>query len=83
MRFFGYRIIRESQYQNLTKAWAVECRLLQAYRWFSGWKDLDCLFTFCFLGNKKIEDVRKEYAIARNTDEYGKDFKEPETYERC
>lgn len=77
MKLFGYRIIKEEEYKNLCVAWERECRLGMAYRWFSGWKDLEVIWNFIFLGNGKINEVREEYAKLRGTDEYGKPIKLP------
>ncbi len=72
MKFFGFRIIREEEYQSLIQDYQVAHKVLRVRRWFSGWKDLDIIWDYLF--DKSREDVsptRQEYARARGTDEYG------------
>lgn len=83
MRIFGYTILilNEEEVQDIVDAKGIRLRAVQAYLWFSGWKDLDVLFDYLLglpleqpWGN--TADVRKEYAKRRGTDEYGNEIKE-------
>ena len=48
-------------------------KTLQCHRWFAGWKDLDIIWKYILddINFGGIETARKDYAKARNTDEYG------------
>lgn len=83
MKIFGYTILilTEEEMQDIADAKGIRLRAVQAYRWFSGWKDLDVLFDYLLglplerpWGN--VEYARKEYAKRRGTDEYGNEIEE-------
>ena len=48
-------------------------KLIQCHRWFAGWEDLDIIWKYILddINFGGIETARKDYAKARNTDEYG------------
>jgi hypothetical protein len=74
MKLLGLRIISESHYQELEKQSIAFSTMVQCHRWFSGWRDLDIIWDYIF-GNRNfggISEARRDYAKARNTDDYGK-----------
>lgn len=70
MKLFGWSIIRTKELEYYQyKA----MRISQIYRWFSGWKDLDIIWSY-ILSNQPVDDIetiRKKYAEARGTGVYG------------
>lgn len=81
MKLFGYRILimREEEFQSVADAMSVRLKIVQLYGWFKGWRDLSVLFDYVLglpleqsWGN--IEEVRKEYAKQRGTDEHGNEI---------
>ena len=77
---FGYRLIKESELKRYRRAWIIQSKATECRDVFSGWKDLDIIWSYLFdetyFGG--IYRARKDYAKARGTDEYGvtKDEKE-------
>jgi len=76
MGLFGLSLISTEELKILQRSYGIEQRAAQAHRWFSGWKDLDIIWDYIFGQNYKmvfgVEEARKEYAKARNTNVYGK-----------
>lgn len=72
---FGWKLIRESEFERLKRFEIYAMNISEASRWLSGWQDLDIIWTY-IRGNSRnvISDVRKQYAEARNTDVYGKEL---------
>lgn len=78
MSLFGWSLIRT---KDLRKYEDNECaiqKLIVAHRWLTGWKDLDIIWEYIFNRNNfgGIELTRSVYAMARNTDEYGRKLDE-------
>jgi hypothetical protein len=50
-------------------------RLKEVYRWFSGWKDLDVIWSYVTEDNYfgGIDSARKRYARLRGTGIYGEE----------
>lgn len=77
MKIFGYVLIKEELIDRYERAHQTEQKVIEARRWFCGWKDLDVIFDYIlkepYFGH--IENTRKVYAQLRNTTEYGEDIK--------
>jgi hypothetical protein len=60
--------------EELYRLQAMEERTRVAYRWLSGFEDLDILWSYVFGTSRLgyIDAVRIEYAKARSCDVYGK-----------
>ena len=73
MSLFGYTIVKVSYLEGLRRRAVKYQKYVEVRSWFSGWKDLR--FIFNYIDNDVnfggIELARKEYAAARNTNEYG------------
>lgn len=71
---FGFKIIRESEYEELVRCSVKFQKILQCHRWFSGWHDLDIIWNYIMqdINFGGIERARRDYATARGTDEYGR-----------
>ena len=71
---FGWKIIRDEEYQILKRSYFVSQKVINCRRWFSGWKDLDIIWEYLlsetYFGS--IDSCRDKYAKARKTDVYGK-----------
>ena len=71
---FGWKIIRDEEYQILKRSYFVSQKVINCHRWFSGWKDLDIIWEYLlsetYFGS--IDSCRSKYADARKTDVYGK-----------
>lgn len=70
---FGWTIIHKSELEVLKTCAMRNQKLNQVKFWFSGWRDLDVIWKYIFeeINYGGIERVRKDYAEARGTDEYG------------
>jgi hypothetical protein len=66
---FGWSLIRTKELDELQMQ---NNRVREAYRWFSGWRDLDIIWKYIIEGNTYINSVRERYAFERKTDVYGK-----------
>lgn len=73
MKIFKLRIVTEAEYQELRKTFTKYHKMIECYRWFSGWKDLDIIWDYIRndVNYGGIEGARKKYAEARGTDVYG------------
>ena len=71
---FGFSLIRTDRLKELEKIDVKYSKIHQLYRWFSGWQDLDIIWDYIkpdtYFGG--IDECRKKYAKARNTNVYGK-----------
>jgi hypothetical protein len=80
VKFFGLRIILESEYQHYKKSDLVFSNVIQCHRWFAGWHDLDIIWEY-ILGKREfggICETRHDYALARQTDVYGRSYETSE-----
>jgi hypothetical protein len=77
MTLFGWTLIRKSELAEYKSSHAVRGAVIRCHRWFSGWKDLDVIWSYLlsetYFGG--IEYARKQYADARGTNEYGTPLK--------
>lgn len=70
---FGFKIISDEEYRDLQRLRIKEQKFWQVHRWFSGWRDLDIIWTYLVddVNFGGIERARKDYAFVRKTNEYG------------
>lgn len=73
---FGLSIVRTERLKDLERYEVKWMKLVQCHRWFAGWRDLDIIWDYIMkdLNFGGIERARKDYAVARKTDEYGNDI---------
>jgi hypothetical protein len=75
---FGFKIVREDEYNELEKAATLHQRVYTLDRWFSGWKDLDIIWNY-LTGKDNTSDtwsLRQSYADKRKTGIYGTTLEE-------
>ena len=72
---FGFVIIRKKELESLRYSQIKMQKFWLVHRWFAGWTDLEFIFNYIIedVNFGGIERARKDYAEARNTDEYGKE----------
>ena len=70
---FGWSLVRTSELKELQRYSVKYQKVIQCRRWFSGWKDLDFIWDYIMEDTNYggIEQARRDYADARNTDQYG------------
>ncbi len=70
---FGYTFIRTKELQELRRAREVAIRVSDVATHFFGWRDLDLIWSLVFGSyNNGISECRRNYAIERGTDIFGK-----------
>jgi hypothetical protein len=69
---FRWTIIPKKELERLRHFEAKAARFWEVHRWFSGWKDLNIIWEYIFNDTYfgGIEEARKKYAEARDTDVY-------------
>lgn len=71
---FGYSLVKTEELESLR---LQNIKMMQVHRWFAGWRDLDIIWDYItresYWGG--LQQCRKDYAFARDTDEYGQNQK--------
>lgn len=78
MNILGYTFIKTDRLRELEWTERQANYFHNQKYWFSGWKDLQILWDYFFSSESTtltIDETRRRYAIARNTNEYGEPLK--------
>lgn len=75
---FGWTLICREEKEYLELCAVKYQKVVSCHRWFAGWKDLDIIWDYIMQDTNfgGIDRAREDYAIARETDRYGKPGKD-------